>query len=188
MGSVIQDVRYSFRQLRGAPVFTVVAVLSLGLGIGATTTVLCWMQNVLWNPVPGAADQSSLAVLVSSQGSGNVSILDLREFAAYTGRSATRPPRRLRRPRSPSTGRPSGSTARSRPRTSSTSSAFGPSSAGRSFPTRTSTPAATRWWSSVRRIGDGDLAADPMSSAGPSTSTATPSRLSASSGASSSAR
>lgn len=83
MSGFAQDVRYALRQLRSAPVFTVVAVVSLGLGIGAATTVFCWMRNVLWRPIPGAADQSALVMLVSSQGGGGVSLPDLRDFDAY---------------------------------------------------------------------------------------------------------
>src|SRR5262249_49256386 len=42
------DVRYALRQLRRAPVFTVVAVLSLGLGIGANTAIFSLMEQALW--------------------------------------------------------------------------------------------------------------------------------------------
>jgi predicted permease len=43
-----QDVDFGFRMLRKAPAVTVAAVLSLALGIGATTAILSLMDAVLW--------------------------------------------------------------------------------------------------------------------------------------------
>jgi predicted permease len=46
------DARYGLRQLRRAPMFTLVAVLSLGLGIGANTAIFSLMEETLWKSMP----------------------------------------------------------------------------------------------------------------------------------------
>lgn len=53
MQTVWQDLRYAVRVLGRQPAFCVLAVLTLGLGIGAATTIFSVIQNVLFDPFPG---------------------------------------------------------------------------------------------------------------------------------------
>ena len=52
MGAVLADLRYAGRELRRRPGFAVTAVLSLALGIGATSAVFSVIYGILLNPFP----------------------------------------------------------------------------------------------------------------------------------------
>jgi hypothetical protein len=60
----MSDLKFACRQLLKNPGFTTVAVLTLGLGIGAATAMFGFIQGVLLSPPPYA--ESDRLVLVSA--------------------------------------------------------------------------------------------------------------------------
>ncbi len=52
MQILLQDIRYSLRQFIKNPGFTLTALISLALGIGATTAVFSVIYAALMNPYP----------------------------------------------------------------------------------------------------------------------------------------
>ena len=73
IGTVLQDVRYELRGFRRNPLFTISVLLTLALGIGATTAVFSVGDRILFRPLP-YADPSRIVSL------GLVHSLEHQEF------------------------------------------------------------------------------------------------------------
>lgn len=83
MNTFSQDLRYALRGLSRNRGFTAVAILTIGIGIGANTTVFSWMHGLLLNPLPGAAEPERVVMVESVAANGDpltTSYLDYRDF------------------------------------------------------------------------------------------------------------
>jgi putative ABC transport system permease protein len=97
----LTDMRYGARQLRAAPGFTLVAILTLALGIGATSAIFSVINGVMLKPLPFGNPDGILSVFEVVPNYGRFSVapanfLDWRQqnrvfdrIAAYTGGNDT---------------------------------------------------------------------------------------------------
>ena len=65
MGNLLQDLRFAIRTIRRAPLFAIVAILSLALGIGANTAIFSLMDQIMLRMLP-VKDPDQLVMLYQS--------------------------------------------------------------------------------------------------------------------------
>src|SRR5580658_5793173 len=63
MSSLLQDLRYSLRMMFRNRAFTILAVFTLAIGIGACTTVFSWVDGLLLRPLSGVASPDRLVAV-----------------------------------------------------------------------------------------------------------------------------
>ena len=63
MTDLRQDLGYALRLFRRSPGFAAIAILTLALGMGATTTIFTLANWALLRPVPGVTDPANVSVI-----------------------------------------------------------------------------------------------------------------------------
>lgn len=76
--NLARDLRYAARVLRNSPLFTLAAMLTLALGIGANTMVFTLVDNIVYRPLP-VKDPQQLVFLNWGQGT-NMSYPNYKDF------------------------------------------------------------------------------------------------------------
>jgi putative ABC transport system permease protein len=88
MQTVLQDLRYAARMLRNKPGFTLVAVITLSLGIGANTAIFSVVNAVLLRPLPFKDPARLVSVYERRVNSGRANLPPSgHEFAAWQQRT-----------------------------------------------------------------------------------------------------
>jgi putative ABC transport system permease protein len=84
--TLLQDLRYGFRILTANPGFTAVAILSLAVGIGATTSMFSLSDALLLRPLPVERPGEIVRIFSASKAEplGSVSYLDYVDFKEQT--------------------------------------------------------------------------------------------------------
>jgi predicted permease len=83
MPPLAQNIRFELRQLRKSPGFTLTVVLTLALGIGATTAIFSLVEGVLLRPLP-FKDADRLVALGDHLGGGPSTPVTAREIGTYS--------------------------------------------------------------------------------------------------------
>src|SRR5215218_2318112 len=89
MSTLLQDLAYAWRTLQRSPAFAAVAILTLGLGIGATTTIFTIVNGVLLRPLPSYQEPHRIANLWVDFGVGaqSLPVMSPGDFRDYQQRS-----------------------------------------------------------------------------------------------------
>ena len=83
MHGLAHNFQFAFRRLRKTPGFTVTVILTLALGIGATTAIFSLVEGILLRPLP-FSNPDLLVLLGDHLGSSAGTGVTAREIAIYT--------------------------------------------------------------------------------------------------------
>ncbi|NKB86738.1 MAG: FtsX-like permease family protein [Acidobacteria bacterium] len=89
LASLLQDTRFAIRVLLKQPVFTAVAMVTLGLGIGANTAIFSLTDALLARPLPAIEKQDELFALYTSEDGGPLSVSSYADYRDLAGQLET---------------------------------------------------------------------------------------------------
>lgn len=87
MDTLIRDLRYAVRQLLRTPGFSVVAIVTLALGIGANTVIFGIVNGLLLRPLPVDQPDRLVAMYATDRRSGETWAISYPEYVDYRDRS-----------------------------------------------------------------------------------------------------
>jgi putative ABC transport system permease protein len=85
MSIVWQDIRYAFRMLAKSPGFTLVALLTMAIGIGANTAIFTLVDSILLRPLPYSQPEQLVHISDVQPPHEIISSADFPEFTDWRG-------------------------------------------------------------------------------------------------------
>ena len=89
MSSLWKDIVFGARMLAKSPGITLVAVLSLALGVGANTTIFGWIKSIILRPLAGVARQEEVVAIGNLDGRGAIVPFSHPDFVDYRDQNTT---------------------------------------------------------------------------------------------------
>jgi predicted permease len=81
----MNDIRYAFRQFRKSPLFTVIAIVTLALGIGASTAIFTLLDQALIRTLPVSHPEQLVRLRYTGESPGHTNVFggDDQDFYSY---------------------------------------------------------------------------------------------------------
>src|ERR687896_1271457 len=89
MEALLKDVRYGIRSLLKDRGFTLIALVTLALGIGANTAIFSLVRGVILRPLPFSEPERLIGIRESKVGEGHGNPMAWRSFAEFRDRAQT---------------------------------------------------------------------------------------------------
>jgi hypothetical protein len=87
--TIVQDIRYGARLLRRSPGFTLLAIVSLAVGIGSGVGLFTFLNGVLFRPLPGRHTGDVYVIHTSQRGGGRYGSTSYADYLSFNEASAS---------------------------------------------------------------------------------------------------